>query len=55
VRKARMQIALALLGAAVILNIVILVRGEEAPGWPIAAILILGGLGASLVAERRRP
>jgi hypothetical protein len=53
--RTRTRIALLLLAAAVILNVVILVRGEEAAAWPIAAIVLLGAVGASLVAERREP
>lgn len=49
----RTSLALALLLAAIVLNIIILVRGEESPGWPLAALVLLGALGASLLAERR--
>lgn len=52
-RKLRMRTAVALLAAAVVLNVIILVRGEESPGWPLAAIVVLGAAGVALMAERR--
>jgi hypothetical protein len=47
--------AVILLSAAIALNVVILVRGEESPGWPIAALLVMAVLGLSLMSERREP
>jgi hypothetical protein len=55
VRKARINVALVLLASAIVFNFVILVRGEESAGWPIAAIVLLGTAGVSLLAERRGP
>jgi hypothetical protein len=51
----RTTAALILLATAVALNVIILVRGEEAAGWPIAAILLLGAAGVSMVSQRREP
>jgi len=50
----RKTAALILLGAAIVLNLIILVRGEESVGWPIAAIVFLGAAGVALLAERRQ-
>jgi len=38
-----------------VINIVLLIRGEESPGWPIAAIILLGAAALSLASERREP
>lgn len=55
-RKYRTNVALALLAAAIVFNIIVLVRGEESPGLPIAAIVVLlGAVGVSMLAERREP
>jgi hypothetical protein len=50
----RKTAALILLGAAIVLNLIILVRGEESIGWPVAAIVFLGAAGIALLAERRQ-
>lgn len=52
-RHARAKIALAFLAAALVVNVIILARGEESAGWPLAVIVLLGAAGASLLAERR--
>jgi MYXO-CTERM domain-containing protein len=51
----RTTAAVILLAAAIVLNVVILFRGDESPGWPIAAILLMAGAGLSLAAQRREP
>ena len=55
IRSTRIRFALALLGIAILLNIIILARGEESAGWPIAAIVLLGTLGVLMIAQRREP
>lgn len=38
---------------AIVLNVVILAGDDVSPGWPIAAIVLLGAAAISLLAERR--
>jgi hypothetical protein len=52
-RKNRLNLALILLGIGIVLNLVVLFRGEEAIGWPIAAVVLLGAAGLALISERR--
>lgn len=52
-RKQRTRLALVLLALAVVLNVIVLVEGDTSPGWPLAAIILLGGAGVSLLSERR--
>jgi hypothetical protein len=52
-RKSRINLALVLIGAGMIFNIIILVRGDESPGWPLAATILLFLAAFSLLAERR--
>ena len=51
--KLRTRAALVLLTAALILNFIILVRAEESVGLPVAAIVLLGAAGASLLTQQR--
>lgn len=50
-----MNAAIVLLSVGIILNLIVLMRGEEAWGWPVAAIVFLGAAGISLLVERRPP
>lgn len=50
-----MNLALALLTIAIVLNLIILFSGDTSPGWPIAAVVLLGASGAALIAQRREP
>ena len=51
--KTRRNAALILMGIGIICNIIILVRGDESPGLPLAAIILLGAASVALLAERR--
>jgi hypothetical protein len=53
VSKLRIRAAILLLTAALVLDAVILARGEESFGWPLAAIVLLGTVAVMLMVERR--
>ena len=53
--RQRLNLALILLGLAIAINIVLLISGEGSPGWPIAAVILLGAAGAALLSQRREP
>ena len=40
---------------AIVLNLILLISGDTAPGWPIAAVVLLGASGALLLTQRREP
>ena len=52
-RGTRTNLALALMGIAVVINLVLLFSGDTSPGWPIAAVILLGAAGAALLTQRR--
>ena len=54
-RKSRINLAIVLMASAIVFNVIILAIGDASPGWPIAAIILLGGAAVSLLAERRAP
>ena len=51
--KIRFNLALTLITVAVVINLVLLFSGDTAPGWPIAAVILLGAAGAALLSQRR--
>jgi hypothetical protein len=51
--RLRIRAAILLLAAALVLDAVILARGEESFGWPLAVIVLLGAVGVMLMVERR--
>ena len=52
-RNSRVNLALWLMGIAIVLNLVLLFSGDTSPGWPIAAVILLGAAGAALLSQRR--
>lgn len=51
----RIRLAVILLAVAIVINLVVLFRGEESPGWPVAAMILLGAAALSLLSQRREP
>jgi MYXO-CTERM domain-containing protein len=52
-RRTRVNLALAFMAIAVVINLVLLFSGDTSPGWPIAAVILLGAAGAALLSQRR--
>jgi hypothetical protein len=52
-RRPKIALAIVLLAAAIVINVVILASGDVSPGWPLAAVILLGAAGTSLLVERR--
>ena len=52
-RSTRVNLALSLMGIAVVINLILLFSGDTSPGWPIAAVILLGAAGVALLAQRR--
>lgn len=52
-RKQRINLALALIAAAFVLNVAVLVTDDTSPGWQFATVILLASAGISLLAERR--
>jgi MYXO-CTERM domain-containing protein len=53
VRRQRVNLALALMAIAIVVNLILLFSGDTSPGWPIAAVILLGAAGAALLSQRR--
>jgi hypothetical protein len=45
-QRTRVNFAIWLLGIAIVINLVLLFSGDTSPGWPIAAVILLGVGGA---------
>jgi hypothetical protein len=54
-QRTRVNLALMLLGVAIVLNIVLLFSGDSSAGWPIAAVILLGSSAALMLSQRREP
>jgi hypothetical protein len=52
-QRTRVNLALWLLGGAIILNLILLFSGDSSPGWPIAAVILLGASAALMLSQRR--
>jgi len=52
-RRRRINLALVLMAIAIVLNLILLFGGETSPGWPLAAVILLGAAGAALLAQPR--
>lgn len=52
-RRSRTNLALTLMAIAIVLNLIVLFSGDTAPGWPIAAVILLDASGAALLSQRR--
>jgi hypothetical protein len=51
--RTRVNLAVVLLAVAIVINLVLLFSGDTSPGWPIAAVILLGTAGALMLAQRR--
>ena len=54
-RRQRLNLALFLLSAAIIINLILLFSGDASPGWPLASVILLGAAGAAMLSQRREP
>jgi MYXO-CTERM domain-containing protein len=54
-RSTRVNVALTFMGIAIVLNLILLFAEDASPGWPIAAVILLGAAGAALLSQRREP
>jgi hypothetical protein len=54
-RRQRLNLALLLLSAAIIINLILLFSGDTSPGWLLASVILLGAAGAAMLSQRREP
>jgi MYXO-CTERM domain-containing protein len=47
------NVALVFLSVAIVVNLVLLFSGDTSPGWPLAAVILLGAAGALMLSQRR--
>jgi MYXO-CTERM domain-containing protein len=52
-QRSRINLALLLMVVAIVVNLVLLFSGDTSPGWPLAAVILLGAAGAALLSQRR--
>lgn len=52
-QRSRINLALVLMVVAIVVNLVLLFSGDTSPGWPLAAVILLGAAGAALLSQRR--
>jgi MYXO-CTERM domain-containing protein len=54
-RSTRLNTSLIFMGVALVINLILLFSGDTSPGWPIAAVILLGAAGALVLSQRREP
>jgi hypothetical protein len=54
-QRTRVNLAVWLLGIAIVINLVLLFSGDTSPGWPIAAVILLGASAVLMLSQRREP
>jgi hypothetical protein len=54
-QRTRVNVAVWLLGIAIVINLVLLFSGDTSPGWPLAAVILLGASAALMLSQRREP
>jgi MYXO-CTERM domain-containing protein len=54
-QRTRVNLAVWLLGIAIVINLVLLFSGDTSPGWPIAAVILLGAAALLVLSQRREP
>ena len=52
-RRTRTNLALSMMAIAIVLNLILLFSGDTSPGWPLAAVILLGAAGALVLSQRR--
>jgi len=54
-QRTRSNVAIWLMAVAIILNLVLLFSGDTSPGWPLAAVILLGASAGLVLSQRREP
>jgi hypothetical protein len=54
-QRTRVNLAVSLLTIAIIVNLILLFSGDTSPGWPLAAVILLGASALLMLSQRREP